>query len=457
MNWPIVVHGLCGWSDPSLAHCGKVFPPRTSSSLDKLRFLSRYHEIGCLEVNSTTYAIPQQKSVQEWVHVTPNQFIFHVKAFGALCGSDLDLRQIPLPIRQKYQFPSIGRFVRTQYPEEAYSDLWNLFNDSLEPIVQAQKMGVVLFQFHTNFTPTPTSRALVEECANLLRPDVKMAVEFRDRNWIGWTNSLREDSADAGGRYEDRFELHETLTWLRSLRCTSTGTGVALVASDEIFSETFPTSSLPLSLHPHALTVSQSDASSLVPPPVPNAANTPRLPIFLPSEPTNMFLYIRIHRREGKERLLSETELRCWVQRIGNVTVAGSESVALSDASSSGSDSPPRCCCYMLWGTDFEDQPILNMKRLNELLPPSSRHEKTLIKAGGDSREARGIQSFFKKKTCDEESSQRGDHKVVTSCEAPREDRKESLRRERDLTNDPDEAPKKKTIRSYFVSKEKPL
>jgi uncharacterized protein YecE (DUF72 family) len=385
-----VIHGLCGWSDPSLAQCRRVFPPKTSSSIDKLRYLSRSTEIGCIEVNSTTYAIPHEKSVQEWIDATPAGFTFHFKAFGALCGSDVDLKQIPLPIRQKYELQGVGRFRRNEHPE-AFSDLWILFNDSLEPAVRSRKIGVVIFQFHTNFAPTDTSREFVEECANSLRGDVKMAVEFRDRNWIGWCNSQETESP-----YQNPAMINETIAWLRSLR---NGNGVALIASDEIFAETF-SNGLPQSLRP--LLPEISDTRSL---PIPNSVNTPRLPIFLSSSPSSQFLYIRIHRREGSERLLSLDELTTWISRIESVMQITEESPHPPD-DCRGLNGP----CYVLWGTDFEDQPLLNIKHFNELLPIQYQQKKLLSKGG-----PQDIQKFFQKRKLEgeEDETERREGKLL--------------------------------------------
>jgi uncharacterized protein YecE (DUF72 family) len=408
-----VVHGLCGWSDPSLAQCRRVFPPKTSSSIDKLRYLSRSTEIGCVEVNSTTYAIPQQKSVQEWINATPSGFIFHFKAFGAFCGSDVDLKQIPLSIRQKYELPANGRFQRDQCPE-AFSDLWILFNNSLEPAVQSQKVGVIVFQFHTNFAPTETSRHFVEECATFLRGDVKMAVEFRDRNWIGWCNSQETESSP----YQNPYLINETISWLKMLR---NGDGVALIASDELFSETFP-KNFPSSLRP--ILSETSDPS----PPVPNSVNTPRLPIFLSSSPTSQFLYIRIHRREGSERLLSLDELQSWILRI--------ERVMTGDSSFTGP-------CYVLWGTDFEDQPLLNMKNFSKLLPNEFLQKK--LPTGGHQR----IEMFFQKRKHElaEGDTEKGREKSLKL-----EEEKWNDSQSYPLDDDSKRAPKE-SILSYFKKK----
>lgn len=81
-----VIQGLCGWSCASLAKCKKFFPPlvSSSSSTEKLHFLSRQGGMGCVEVNSSTYAIPSPATVNSWVKATSKSFTFHFKAYGTL-------------------------------------------------------------------------------------------------------------------------------------------------------------------------------------------------------------------------------------------------------------------------------------------------------------------------------------------------------------------------------------
>ncbi|MCO5579425.1 hypothetical protein L7F22_033280 [Adiantum nelumboides] len=62
----------------------------------------------------------------------------------------------------------------------------------------------------------------------------------------------------------------------------------------------------------------------------------------------SQFMYVRVHRREGSQRLLSETELLCWATRL----------LAELPKELKGP-------IYFMWGTDWEDQPIINAKSLN--------------------------------------------------------------------------------------------
>ena len=43
-----VLHGTCGWSDPSLVSCGRFYPKSVKTSEEKLRIFSR--TFGCVEV-----------------------------------------------------------------------------------------------------------------------------------------------------------------------------------------------------------------------------------------------------------------------------------------------------------------------------------------------------------------------------------------------------------------------
>lgn len=62
-------------------------------------------------------------------------------------------------------------------------------------------------------------------------------------------------------------------------------------------------------------------------------------------------LYVRVHRRVGEDRLLSDRELADWARRIENIPVK-----------------PTRV--WMMWNTNFEMQAIENGQKLEALLPP---------------------------------------------------------------------------------------
>ena len=68
-------------------------------------------------------------------------------------------------------------------PEELLSALWNDFRNSLLPLKQASKLGVVLFQFPPWFLANKASLAHIEECTERMQ-GFRLAVEFRNETWF---------------------------------------------------------------------------------------------------------------------------------------------------------------------------------------------------------------------------------------------------------------------------------
>lgn len=83
------------------------------------------------------------------------------------------------------------------------------------------------------------------------------------------------------------------------------------------------------------------------------------MPTVLTSQCCRDYLYIRIHRREGTKRVLSDAEITVWAKRI-------QETVAKEHFSGR---------IFVLWGTDHENQPIINANKLFEALPQELRFD----------------------------------------------------------------------------------
>ena len=374
-----VVHGLSGWSDSSLVRCKRYFPPLTSqsSTTEKLHFMSRRGGLGCVEVNSSTYAIPSSTTVESWVSATSDTFVFHFKAFGIFCASKVSGKSLPHYIRSQYNLKSDRSYTLTSLPSEVQVDLWTAFNNCLSPAVAANKMGVVLFQFHLNFLPSESNMKFVESCAKHLRQDVKMAVEFRNRSW-----HFADDRKDGGlgllsfdciGRllnFDEPDRLEKTCSWLKSLRSDERIGGVALVACEDMYREVYPNGA------------GQGSASSL--------------PTVLTSHCCCDFAYIRVHRREGKHRVLKHNEIQRWAAAI--VSLMEETSDEANSCDSADSIFSLRGPCYVLWGTDFEDHPILNMRHLNAEIPATYRLECMSQHSSINSRKGNPITSMFAKK-----------------------------------------------------------
>jgi hypothetical protein len=145
-----------------------------------------------------------------------------------------------------------------------------------------------------------------------------MAIEFRDRKWI------------------DEIHINDTMQWFRQLRrdesCIANNVSVCIIASDELRHETYPNI--------------RCDNPNEI------------LPIVLIPSVNNAYAYIRIHRRNGTNKLLSAKELDDWVNRIDNL---------LNSTSNNETSCKFNGLVYILWGTDHEDQPIQNVSNLRKL------------------------------------------------------------------------------------------
>lgn len=310
-----VIQGNCGWSDQSLLSCHRFFPPRTNTSADKLNYISKYGLHGCIEIDSTTYNIPSPQSVSSWVKATPTGFTFHIKAFGLLCSSSIDKNKLPNDIRQLYSPDSEKKSWITldNLGDEGKRAIWSRFNAVVDVLYEANKLGYVLFQFHTNFVPSKQSFDYLYQCSSNLKSCYPMAFDFRNRQWV------------------DDEHLDETIALLRSLRPE----GVVLVASDDLVSE----------MH-------LKDVSTAV------CDDRQRLPIVLTSKSCSKAAYIRIHRRVGTHRVLDHQEIQEWSHRVDK----------LLDEKNDNNASSLQGPIYVLWATDHEDQPIINARNLKTYL-----------------------------------------------------------------------------------------
>lgn len=144
--------GTCAWSDHE-----EFYPPGLPPT-ERLRYYARWFPL--VEVDSTFYAIQPLRSFRAWATRTPADFLFNVKAYGAMT-----------------------RHHRTPRPgEENLLDVFRHFLSTLQPLRDTGKLGVVHFQFPPWFTATAESIDYLRFCRELTRD--RMAVEFRHRSWF---------------------------------------------------------------------------------------------------------------------------------------------------------------------------------------------------------------------------------------------------------------------------------
>jgi len=145
--------GTSGWSYPPSSGPGTwtgIFYPLART--DELKFYSRYFNV--VEVNSTFYRPCSAKTAESWVKRTPQDFEFTAKAWQQFTHSK-------------------GEWTAHEVAE---------FKEGLSPLVEANKLGCLLFQFPASFKYTPE---VMDELKKLLDcfADYPKSVELRHRSW----------------------------------------------------------------------------------------------------------------------------------------------------------------------------------------------------------------------------------------------------------------------------------
>jgi uncharacterized protein YecE (DUF72 family) len=185
-----VLVGITAWTEPTLIESGRFYPASVRSAEDRLRYYASQFPI--VEVDSTYYAQPAERTSRLWVDRTPDGFVFDVKAFRLFTQHPTTHSALPKDIREG--LPQELKAKKSLYyrdlPPSTLDDLWQRFEDALLPLDSVGKLGVVLFQFPAWFYPGHEQRDYIETCQKKL-PQYRVAVEFRHGSWLNEKNYQR--------------------------------------------------------------------------------------------------------------------------------------------------------------------------------------------------------------------------------------------------------------------------
>lgn len=149
-----VLIGTSSWNDHH-----PFYPPGTKPNERLAYYASRFPIV---EVNTSYYAIPARKTVEQWVERTPEHFIFDVKPPRELTGT---------PDTPRGEAP------------EPDADTATAFAQAIQPLVEAGRLGAVTFQFPPSYRNTEEHQEYLKLLPELL-PGFPISVEFRRRDWL---------------------------------------------------------------------------------------------------------------------------------------------------------------------------------------------------------------------------------------------------------------------------------
>lgn len=197
-----ILTGTASWTDPTLLACGRFYPPHVRTPEARLRYYASQFKL--VEVDATYYRLPNGQTAHLWDTRTPDDFVFHAKAFRLFTGHPSPRRALPTDIQRELiddpnDASSDPMVFYHQLPTDLQDELWRRFLIALEPLRMAGKLAAVHFQFAPWVRRNARGVAWLRECARHMQEHV-MAVEFRHRSWFetpaasAWTLALEREA-----------------------------------------------------------------------------------------------------------------------------------------------------------------------------------------------------------------------------------------------------------------------
>jgi len=173
-----ILVGTCSWTDPTLIESGRFYPNWARSAEARLQYYASQFPI--VEVDSSYYALPNERTSGLWARRTGEKFIFDIKAFRLFTQHPTPLSTFPRDIREALpkELKEKTNVYSRDVPTELTDELWERFERALLPLDSSGKLGVVLFQFPPWFYPGNEQRDYILSCKERL-PQYRIAVEFR--------------------------------------------------------------------------------------------------------------------------------------------------------------------------------------------------------------------------------------------------------------------------------------
>jgi len=179
--------GTCSWTDPTLLSSGRFYPDSARSAEARLQYYAS--QFNMVEVDSSYYALPNERNSYLWAERTPDDFVFDFKAFRIFTQHPTPVNSLPKTIRNELpsELQEKANIYYRDLAAELVDELWQRFESALLPLDTVGKLGVVLFQFPPWFYPGSQQLDYIEMCKAKLR-QYQLAMEFRNNVWLSEKN-----------------------------------------------------------------------------------------------------------------------------------------------------------------------------------------------------------------------------------------------------------------------------
>jgi len=167
--------GTSSWDDPEFV---RDWYPKGLPAGERLAWYAEHFDY--VEVNSTFYGVPAPKTVERWAAETPGGFLFDVKFHRLFSGHATAAAALPRELRADLRVNGRGHVLPTP---ELLRALGERFQEGLEPLRAAGKLGTLLLQMTPGFSPRSNALADLEQVFDAFEGS-RVAVELRNRNWL---------------------------------------------------------------------------------------------------------------------------------------------------------------------------------------------------------------------------------------------------------------------------------
>ncbi|MGC4813128.1 DUF72 domain-containing protein [Micromonospora sp. DT228] len=177
-----ILVGTASWTDRTLLDSG--WYPQTADTPEKrLAYYARTFPL--VEVDATYYSPPAEATAKLWAERTPDGFTFNIKAFSLLTGHPTRVSALYKDLRPETDKKNV---YPDDLPAQAYEEVWTRFLSALDPLVEAGKLGALLFQFPPWFTIKRANKDYLLEVAKRCAP-LRPVYEFRHASWFDGDNA----------------------------------------------------------------------------------------------------------------------------------------------------------------------------------------------------------------------------------------------------------------------------
>ncbi|MFF0153530.1 DUF72 domain-containing protein [Micromonospora sp. NPDC005203] len=177
-----ILVGTASWTDRTLLDSG--WYPQTADTPEKrLAYYARQFPL--VEVDATYYSPPAEATARLWAERTPDGFTFNIKAFSLLTGHPTRVSALYKDLRPETDKKNV---YPDDLPAQAYEEIWTRFLSALDPLVEAGKLGALLFQFPPWFTIKRANKEYLLEVAKRCAP-LRPVYEFRHASWFDGDNA----------------------------------------------------------------------------------------------------------------------------------------------------------------------------------------------------------------------------------------------------------------------------